>query len=261
MQGLLKFARLFLLLVINVFFLLSGIIIGAAFFLPPAKKMGLRACGMQWWARFSCLVLGIHIARSGSYGSRDVFFIASNHCSYLDILVIGAAMPSVFVSKSEVASWPLLGRMAAHAGTVFVNRESKTASVKVLDTIKERLACGVSVVVFPEGTTSNGLIIRDFKSTFFKAPIDSSVPVLPVSVAYSHINRRPVTAGNIDAIAWYADMDFLPHFWNLLGLGRVDARIYFNVPLRPFTGDRKTLSSCVFDRVREGHKYLINNYE
>jgi len=216
---------------------------------------------MQWWARLTCFILGIHITPAGDYGNKDVFFIVSNHCSYLDILVIGAIMPSVFVSKSEVSSWPFLGWMVKLAGTVFVNRESKTASVKALEAIKKRLRSGISVVVFPEGTTSNGLSIRNFKSTFFKAPIDSGVPVLPVSILYSHIDRRPVTADRIDTVAWHSDMDFLPHFWNLLGVKRIDARVYFNAPLRDFTDDRKTLSASVAVKVREGCKYLIDNNE
>ncbi|MBF0557829.1 MAG: 1-acyl-sn-glycerol-3-phosphate acyltransferase [Nitrospirae bacterium] len=261
MQGLLKFARLFLLLNLNLFFLLCGSMIKSGFFLSPEKKMGLRACGMRWWSRSNCFILGIHITPTGAYSKNDVFFIVSNHCSYLDILVIGTIMPSVFVSKSEVASWPFLGRLVKLAGTVFVNRESKIASVKALESIKERLSSGISVVVFPEGTTSNGLTIRDFKSTLFKAPIDSSVPVLPLSIAYSHIERRPVTAGTIDTVAWHSDMDFLPHFWNLLGLRRIDVCLHFNAPLYHFTNDRKTLSSSVFDRVREGHKRLIADTE
>jgi len=180
----------------------------------------------------------------------------SNHCSYLDILIIGAIMPSVFVSKNEVASWFFLGRIVKLAGTVFVNRESKTAAVKVLEAIKERLESGISVVVFPEGTTDDGLTIRDFKSTFFKAPIDSKAPILPLSIMYSHLDWLPVTPGTIDAVAWHSDMQFVPHFWNLLGFRRIDARIHFNAPLYHFTEDRKALSSFVFGKVKHGHSLL-----
>jgi len=241
---------------LNLGFLVCGMLIKAAFFLAPEKKMHLRAHGMQWWARANCFVLGIHITSTGSYEQNDVFFIVSNHCSYLDILIIGTIMPSVFVSKSEVASWVFLGALVKLAGTVFVNRESKTAAVRVLGAIKERLDSGISVVVFPEGTTNDGVTIRDFKSTFFKAPIDSKAPVLPLSIMYSHIDWRPVTPGTIDAVAWHSDMEFVPHFWNLLGFSRIDARIHFNPPLYHFTEDRKTLSSFVFGKVKYGHSLL-----
>ena len=256
MPGIIKLLRLFLLLILNLVFLVCGILIKAAFPLAPEKKMHLRARGMRWWARAGCFILGIHVTSSGSYKPNDVFFIVSNHCSYLDILIIGTIMPSVFVSKSEVASWIFLGRMVKLAGTVFVNRESKTAAVGVLKAIKERLESGISVVVFPEGTTNDGITIRDFKSTFFKAPIDSKVPILPLSIIYSHIDCMPVTAGTIDAVAWHSDMQFVPHFWNLLGFSRIDARIHFNPPLYHFAGDRKTLSSCVFGKVKEGYNIM-----
>jgi 1-acyl-sn-glycerol-3-phosphate acyltransferase len=256
MPGIIKPLRLFLLFILNLVFLACGILIKAAFFLAPDKKMLLRARGMRWWARASCFILGIHVTPTGSYKQNNVFFIVSNHCSYLDILIIGTIMPSVFVSKSEVASWVFLGRLVKLAGTVFVNRESKTAAVRVLEAIKERLESGISVVVFPEGTTNDGRTIRDFKSTFFKAPIDSKVPILPLSIIYSHIDWLPVTPGTIDAVAWHSDMQFVPHFWNLLGFSRIDARIHFNPPLYHFTEDRKTLSSFVFGKVKDGCNLL-----
>jgi len=251
MPGIIKLLRLFLILILNLAFLLCGVLIKSAFFLTPDKKMRLCAHGMRLWARAGCFILGIHITPTGSYNQNDVFFIVSNHCSYLDILIIGAIMPAVFVSKSEVASWVFLGRIVKLAGTVFVDRESKTAALGVLKAIRERLDNGISVVVFPEGTTNDGLTIRDFKSTFFRAPIDSKVPVLPLSIIYSHIDSMPVTAETIDAVAWHSDMRFVPHFWNLLGFSRIDARIHFNPPLYRFTGDRKILSSFVFGKVKD----------
>jgi 1-acyl-sn-glycerol-3-phosphate acyltransferase len=261
MSGILKIQRLFLLLILSSVILVCGILINAAFFLTREKKMHLRARGMRFWARSNCFILGIHVTPTGSYRQDDVFFIVSNHCSYLDILVIGAVMPSVFLSKSEVASWFFLGRMVKLAGTVFVNRESKAATLTVMEAIKERLRSGISVVVFPEGTTNNGLILRDFKSTFFKAPIDSKVPILPLSLVYAHIDGTPVTPDTMDAVAWHSDMEFLPHFWNLLGLRRIDAHIHFNPPLYDFTSDRKILSSFVSEKVKDGHNQLIRNYE
>ncbi|HXW69624.1 MAG TPA: lysophospholipid acyltransferase family protein [Dissulfurispiraceae bacterium] len=256
MPGIIKILRLFLLVILNLVFLVCGILIRAVFFVSAEKKMRVCAHVMQWWARTNCFILGIHITPSGAYKQNDVFFIVSNHCSYLDVLIIGAIMPSVFVSKNEVASWIFLGRIVKLAGTVFIDRESKTAAVRALKAIKDRLESGISVVVFPEGTTDDGLTIRDFKSTFFKAPIDSKVPVLPLSIMYSHIDWRPVTPGTIDAVAWHSDMQFVPHFWNLLGFSRIDARIHFNPPLYHFTEDRKTLSSFVFGKVKQGHSLL-----
>lgn len=264
MSGFLRVLRLFLLIMLNLFITICGTIIK---FLPLTqyRKLRLQTRGMQWWAQAGCRILGIHIVPSGSYRRDDVFFVVSNHCSYIDILVIGSMVQSVFVSKSDVASWLFLGRMVRLAGTIFVDRESKIASVKVLETINERLRNGVSVVVFPEGTTNNGLAMRDFKSTFFKAPIDSGVPILPVSIIYSHIEGMPVTPGTIDTVAWHSDMEFLSHFWNLLSIRRIDAHVHFSQSVSNFTKDRKVLASIVFEKVRDGYnrnfceEYTLDN--
>ncbi len=251
MSCFIRILRLFLLILLNLFVVIYGTLIR---FLPlaPYRKLRFQTHGMQWWSRAACRILGIHIVRTGSYRRDDAFFIVSNHCSYIDILVIGSMVQSVFLSKSDVASWMFLGRMVRLAGTIFVNRESKTASVRVLDTINERLRSGISVVVFPEGTTNNGLAMRDFKSTFFKAPIDSEVPILPLSIIYSHIDGMPVTPGTIDTVAWHSDMEFLSHFWNLLGTRSIEAHVHFSQSLDNFTGDRKVLASIVFGKVRDG---------
>lgn len=256
MPGIIRISRLFLLIILSVVFLVFGGMINAVFFIAPGKRVHLLANGMKWWAQLNCIILGIHVTCSGEYERNKAFFIASNHCSYLDILIIGAVMPSVFVSKKEVASWVFLGRLARLAGTVFVDRESGAALVGALETIKERLRRGVSIVVFPEGTTNNGITMREFKSSFFKASIDGKVPVLPVSILYSHIERRAVTPLTIDAVAWHSDMSFLPHFWNLLGLMRIDVLIHCSAALYHFTGDRKQLSSAVFKRVKDGIELL-----
>jgi 1-acyl-sn-glycerol-3-phosphate acyltransferase len=252
MSGIRKISRLLLLFTVNLVFIIYGILINEAFFLESEKRMALRTHGMRSWARSVCLILGIHITPTGHYLEQGVFFIVSNHCSYLDILVVGALMPSVFVSKSEVASWAFLGMLVKLAGTVFVMRESKTASVRAMEAIREHLTNGISVVVFPEGTTNNGLAVRDFKSTFFKAPIDSGVPVLPLSIVYSHINGTPVTYNTIDTVAWHSDMELLPHVWNLMGVRRIDVLIHFNVPVYDLTGDRKKLSLQVLRKVKAG---------
>lgn len=252
MQGFLKVRRLCLLIIINFLLLICGSIINAAFFLGDDRKLNLRARCVQFWSRLNCLVLGIHISSSGPPAGDDIFFVVSNHCSYIDILVIGAVLPAAFLSKSEVSSWFFVGRIVRLAGTVFVNRGSKADISAALNAVKERLDKGISVVVFPEGTTNNGLVMKSFKSAFFEAAVESRVPVLPLSVLYSHINGSEVTAETIDSVAWHSDMEFLPHFWNLIGLGRIDARIFFSPPLYALGADRKALTSSAFEKVREG---------
>jgi 1-acyl-sn-glycerol-3-phosphate acyltransferase len=171
-------------------------------------------------------------------------------------LVIGSIIPSIFVAKKEVASWFFLGRLVKLAGTVFVNRESKTASVKALDEIRKRLRNGINVVVFPEGTTNDGIDIKDFKSTFFQVPIEMKVPILPVSLLYSHIDGAPVTSETKDKIVWYADMRFLSHVWHLIGIRRIDVKVHLAPPICNAAQERKMLSSIACELVKTGHAFL-----
>lgn len=207
---------------------------------------------MQWWAKSCCFILGIHITITGASDKHSAYFVVSNHCSYLDILVIGSILPSAFISKKEVASWPLLGLLAQFGGTIFIDRESKAASVKSFQEIKNRLNSGISVIVFPEGTTNNGVTMRNFKSTFFKIPLEANTPVLPISLMYSHIDRELVTPDTIDTVAWHGDMELLPHLWNVLGRKRIDMRIHFNPVFNNSTKDRKELSLKAFETIKSG---------
>lgn len=217
-----------------------------------AKSLRLRARCAQWWAGLSCSLLGIHCTSTGSFEHGTAYFMVSNHCSYLDILVIGCCSPSVFISKKEVASWPLFGWLTRLGGTVFVDRASKVASVKSFQEIKKRLNNNISVVLFPEGTTNDGITVMDFKSAFFNVPIETATPILPISLSYSHINREPVTPDTIDTIAWHGEMPLLPHFWNLLGLKRIDVSVHFHPALTDVTQDRKELSWITCKTVRAG---------
>lgn len=247
----LRIYRLSALLLLNVFFLFLGSFL-AIYPFDRSKSLHLRVRCAQWWAQLSCSLLGIHRTVTGSFRGDSTYFIVSNHCSYLDILVIGSLLPSVFISKKEVASWPLFGWLAGLGGTVFIDRESKVASVRSFQEIKDRLSSGISVVVFPEGTTNKGMIIGDFKSTFFKVPIEANTSVLPLSLVYSHINNEPVNSRTISALAWYGDMDLLPHLWNVLGLKRIDVRVNFHPVIHGSAQERKTLATLACETVRSG---------
>ncbi len=253
MSSLLKIQRILFLLALNLCFLVIGMAIEALFFLGQDEKLHMKAHCMMWWARCSCFILGIHITSTGLYNREIVSFIVSNHCSYLDILVIGSKMPMVFVSKQEVSRWFLLGRLTRLAGTVFVNREVKTSSLKALDEMGNRLHSGISVVVFPEGTTTSGMTVKDFKSTPFKIPIAMRTPILPISLLYSHVNGAPITPELMNKVAWYADMQFLPHFWDLAGINRIDVRVHFNSQISAVTSERKALASFACKVVQTGH--------
>lgn len=219
------------------------------FFMPKARAK-FNARSTMVWAKGVLAVLGIDV---DSTGHRTVVtgFTVCNHVSYLDILVMASVSPSVFVSKMEVRSWPVIGLLARLAGTVFVDRTSRAASRDVLFDVERMLWCGVNVVVFPEGTTTDGSATGQFKGMFFEAPARAKVPVIPVSIKYHPEGDKG------EAIPWHGDMTLLPHLWNLMGTWRINAFLYFNRPVTDVpsvegAAKRKYLTARSRERVISG---------
>jgi 1-acyl-sn-glycerol-3-phosphate acyltransferase len=197
----------------------------------------------MWWAKIMCSILGIHINTGGELVWKRDSFTVCNHISYLDIFVIGSIRPSVFLAKHDVRNWPIAGWMADLAGTVFINRESMKNAVDAMRVMEDRIDSGVNVVMFPEGTTSDGKEIKPFKSSLFNLPAGRHFTVSPVSIRYTGINGKYVTPGMLDTIAWYGEMRLVPHFWDLLGLRSIEAALHFNPVIEP-AGDSVSLSSA-----------------
>jgi 1-acyl-sn-glycerol-3-phosphate acyltransferase len=116
---------------------------------------------------------------------------------------------------------------------------------------------GVNIIVFPEGTTTDGSGVRDFKTSLFKLPLDLKRPVLPVSIMYSHIDSVPITPNMRDRIAWYGDMELLPHLWNLLGMKNVGCSVRYGSMIDGVTTEgtsagRKMLAASAREAVLDG---------
>ena len=260
MRGIVKIVKATLLILLNLFFFLVGLVIS----ILPVKKDRLRAgtACMSTCARWTCLILGIRIKKTGLDRILPGSFVVANHCSYLDIFVLGSLFPSVFVAKKEVESWLLIGSLARFAGTVFVTRDSRMKTISAMEEIKNRLTSGISVILFPEGTTNDGKDMLAFKSSLFRIPALGNNPVLPVSLIYSRINGKAVGGAEKDCIAWYGAMSLLPHLWNILGMKKIDVRVHFNPVLQKVTAidvakTRKLVSAAAYESVRGGYKALM----
>ncbi len=197
------------------------------------------------WLHLSCIrglaALNVEVSVTSQLPSGGL--IVSNHLSYLDILVLSAAVPCVFVSKAEVEGWPIFGRYARWAGTLFVRRHDRAdaarANVRVTESLKNR----VPVVLFPEGTTTAGHSVLRFHATMLQPAIDSCVLITPCAIAYE------LDDGDVGQdVCWWGDMPLLPHLWNLLGKKAIRARIAFGAPILA-SGDRKFLGHTLHERV------------
>ena len=179
-------------------------------------------------------ILGLRPQATGELPSTGL--LVCNHLSYLDILVLATLTPAVFVSKSEVRGWPVLGWFARIAGTIFVQRERRSQTVEVAESIESVLNQGALVVLFPEGTSSNGQIILPFKSSLLEP---ASRNQHPLCVGYL---RYELKDGDVaEDICYWRDMTFLPHLLNLLSLGRMEGQVHFR-RLPPLDLNRKELA-------------------
>jgi 1-acyl-sn-glycerol-3-phosphate acyltransferase len=168
--------------------------------------------------------------------------VCSNHLSYLDILVYAAAMPSVFVSKREVRTWPGIGALARYGGTIFVDRQSRASSEKASREIGAALEAGVVVLLFPEGTSTDGSAVLRFHPTLLEAAVQRQAEMTPAAIGYR------VRGEEERATCWYGDAPFLPHLMRTLGKPGVVADVEF-YPERLVYADRKAAALDLHDKV------------
>lgn len=197
----------------------------------------------QWLHRCCKLVLrrlGFDIRVNGAL--PRVGLIASNHLSYLDILFYGATIPCVFVAKLEVRSWPVLGLLASLGGTVFVDRRSASSAANAAVRIENLLASGIMVLVFPEGTSSDGSGVLRFYPSLFEPAIRAALPVTAAAIRYA-------AGGAVEAdLCYYGDISFAPHLLSTLQLPEVEAKLHFAWPGRVFD-NRKEAAAKLREQV------------
>ena len=177
-----------------------------------------------------CFIFGLRREFSGELHTDRPTIYVSNHISYIDIFVLGG-LPAYFIAKSEVANWPIMGRLSRFQNTLFIERKAGKARQQ-LDLLKQHLSQNNSLTLFPEGTSTDGAHVEPFKSSLFEsANLENGprVAIQPVTVAYTHYNGEKITDQKVrDNYAWYAKMPFVSHFLNLFFLKKVDVKIHFH---------------------------------
>ena len=184
-----------------------------------------RALWMQFCGRVVLAAMGVRSRIEGPLPSGQVLIVA-NHLSYLDIVIASAAVPSAFVAKLEIASWPAFGTLARLGGTIFVNRISRRSAWEVADRMGERMAEGVPVLFFPEGTSTDGSEVWRFHSTLFAPAVERGLSVVPAAIFY-----EPASADLQERdLCWFGDDLFFPHLLRVLGVTGFTAVVRFGEP-------------------------------
>lgn len=210
-----------------------------------SSELSARAAWMAQTSRRLLAALNIEVTRHGQPPRHGL--LAANHLGYIDIVVLGAAQPTVFLSKSEVRQWPVFGLLAACAGTLFIRRDRKTDVARFDEAFSQVVQSGIILGIFPEGTSTDGHRVLPFHSSLFAAATEAQWPVTPAWVGYE-VENSPAGGTVENDVSYWGDMTFGSHFLRLVQLSKVRATVVYGQPL---TGepDRKQMARVLHRQV------------
>ncbi len=187
------------------------------------------------WLHQATAIIGVDIQVHGTPAKRPAFVVA-NHVSWLDILVIASVLPVSFLSKEEVRDWPVIGILAARAGTLFIRRGSKDGATQATRLMKTKLATGHSIASFPEARTTDGTTVHTFHPRLFAAAIETDVSIQPVALRYPH-------AKGVSAIVPYVDEpNLIKHAFHIMSTKHTVAKVTLCAPISSKGQTRKEIA-------------------
>jgi 1-acyl-sn-glycerol-3-phosphate acyltransferase len=209
-----------------------------------SRQGAVRAAWLHYWCRFACRVLGVNFNVRGAVPVSGL--LVCNHLSYIDIIVLSSVAPCVFVAKRDVSTWPLFGWLARAAGTIFADRNRKTASLEAVEQIQNAIKRGALVVLFPEGTSSDGRTVLPFKSALMEPALQSDCDLFAAAIDYALPHGGSVG----DEVCYWRDMTLAPHLVNLFSKREINSRLVV-APAGCSGGNRKELARALRQQVIE----------
>ena len=199
-------------------------------------------------------IFGLKVKIRGNISKKKTLFVC-NHISYLDILVLGAKVNAIFVAKSEINNWPIINKFTSVGKTIFVSRKDRSAIKNQMCLIAKNLKDNFNVILFPEGTSSDGLNVLPFKSSLFgivEKKCMKNFFLQPITLSYKKLDGVPVDHKYRPFLAWFGGMDLLSHVWKFLGLGTSEVELKFHSPLK-FSdfADRKVACKHSFNLISD----------
>lgn len=210
----------------------------ASYLLIPRNRASLpaRAAWLQRWSRRTLSLIDMEVIVTGELPAPGL--VASNHMSYLDVLVLSSVRPQVFLAKDEVKGWPLFGSFARWAGSVFIDRRKRSEVSAKTAQFREAVEAGLPVTVFLEGTTTDGTTVRPFRTALLEPAIRSDWPVTPCTLHYEASGAKAS-----DTICYHGEMTLVPHLLTLFRrVARAQAFVVFGDTIRD-EPDRKQMAS------------------
>ncbi|MBP1183198.1 lysophospholipid acyltransferase family protein [Methylobacterium sp. PvR107] len=234
--------------------------------LGPPHWLALRLLGRRatlapiLFHRIFLRLFSVRVMQSGSPPAPgEAALVLANHVSWLDIAAIGSLRPLSFVAKSEIAGWPVISALAALQRTIYIDRQRRGATAAVSAAMGHRLAEGELVVLFAEGTTSDGTRLLPFRSALVgaaRAALQAEagcgrVRLQPLAITYPRRNGLPVTRAERAEIAWYGDMELAPHLAAFVQGGPIDVHVVWGAPIAfEAKTDRKAATAAAEAEVR-----------
>ncbi len=239
---------------IRTFYKLTAIVLWSLLLVPmtfPFRLCGKRGLKQvtaitRLWLRGAARIANLKVKVHGSLPEQGAL-IVSNHLSYVDGIVEGGLLKLRWATRSDVARWPLVGLLVASSGTVWVDRTTKSASKKTLDEFVYTLRSGFCLLVWPEGTSTDGTDgLLPFKSTAFEAAVAAGVPAYPMLINYAD-----------PSILWYGEMTLLPHLCKILAMPKIDAELHVLEAVHPQGMDRKEFAEHVRQVMEREYKQIV----
>jgi 1-acyl-sn-glycerol-3-phosphate acyltransferase len=210
----------------------------------PSLDAKARQARIRWWSAKLLRVMGLALHTSGTPRPGAKLLVA-NHVSWLDIAAIHAVIPEArFVSKSDVRHWPLVGRLVAGAGTLFIERESKRDALRVVHRMAAALRCGDTVAVFPEGTTGDGRTLLPFHANLLQAAIATACPVQPVALRFFD----PAHAIS-PLVEFVGDTTLTESLWRIVGARGLAVEVQVLAAEGSAHADRRALAAHLHDSI------------
>lgn len=187
------------------------------------------------WSRQMLCIMGVELLVRDTPPGTGPALLVANHVSWLDILVMNAAHPARFVSKSDVKHWPVLGALITGAGTLYIERESRRDAMRVVHHMAERLQAQDTLAVFPEGTTGDGRTLLPFHANLFQAAIAAQAPVVPVALRFVD----GASGQRSDAPVFIGDTTLIASIWTTLRASSLQAVVAYGEPQTHDGRDRR----------------------
>ena len=237
---------------------LTYILLMMRFLFPNPFRRQWRVFIHQKASCIGLMILGVRLRIKGKFPAAP-FILVTNHLSYVDMFILASQTGCIFVAKQETASWPLIGAFIKSLGTIFVNRQSARDSLRVTQLIKDAMDSKEGVAIFPEGTSSPGKEVLPFKAALLRLAAVNNTPVWAASIYYKTPPGYPPAHMSV---GWWGDMEFWPHWMQLLRLPYIDAQIVL-VAQPEISQDPRQLAKNLEAKVKENFQptYIGETHE